>query len=99
MKGGANNETETQHREGAKNRVLNVRILDMTNTHWKRMLYYLCHTDVCKNPRNIGSGLEHEIFSGSGWVPENFEIHDFILERIGIPERVGIWERIENKLK
>lgn len=32
MKGGTNNETETQHREGAKNRILNVRILDVTNT-------------------------------------------------------------------
>ena len=53
--------------------------------------------EVCE----IGSGREHEISAGSGRIPENFKILEFIgiLERIGIPERVGIRERIGNKNK
>ena len=41
------------------------------------------------------SGQEHRIFSESGPVAENFEILKFI----EILERVGIWERIGNKLE
>ena len=43
------------------------------------------------------SGRKYEISSGSGRVPENFEIFEFI----GIPERVGkgLVTRINNSLK
>ena len=53
--------------------------------------------EVCE----IGSGREHEISAGSGRIPENFKILEFIgiLERIGIPERVEIQERSGNKNK
>ena len=60
--------------------------------------FYPTFLEVCEN---IRSSREHEIFSGSGQVLENFEILEKagILQRIGTPERVGIWERIGNKLK
>ena len=60
-----------------------------------------------RGPEISSSSREHETFSGSGRVSENFEILEFIgipkiagiLERIGIPEKIGIWEKIGNKLK
>ena len=55
-----------------------------------RALFFLGSSTIIRGVRGTEiSGQEHEIFSGLGREPENFEIL----------ERVGIWKRIGNMLK